>query len=458
MAIRQVTQLNQGKRTAGVDGKASLNHRERFQLAEGLAANVFDWQHQGLREIPIPKKDGTTRMLKVPTIRDRAWQCLVKYAMEPAHEATFHKNSYGFRPGRGCWDAQSQIFLMLSKNSLKKNILELDIEKCFDRIDHSYLLKKTICPQSIKTGLLRCLSAGTKPGFVQGTPQGGVISPLLANVALNGIEDCGKIRRVGGKVARFCVRYADDMVFILPDSIDPKAVLAEVTEALIPMGLNVKQSKTHIVHSTTGFDFLGWNFRVKPRGKTVITPAKANYRAFYKKVKAIILHSNLPVSVQASALAQTIRGWWNYHRYCKMTGSAFSLWGLNNAYFYWLTKKTKLTVDERIEATKKAFNNCGYRQNGHVKVKGDRTPFDGDFIYWSKRNSKFYDGFREAVLKKQGHLCAKCGLSFVGNERLELHHKDGNHQNWRRLTSLCCTSLAMTTRTLETQSQYCRPL
>jgi retron-type reverse transcriptase len=99
LAVRQVTQLNAGKKTAGIDGKASLNHFERLNLSQWLRDHANNWEHQGLREIPIPKKDGKTRILKVPTIADRAWQCLVKYAMEPAHEATFHARSYGFRPG-----------------------------------------------------------------------------------------------------------------------------------------------------------------------------------------------------------------------------------------------------------------------------------------------------------------------------------------------------------------------
>ena len=99
LAVRQVTQLNAGKKTAGVDGKKSLNFRERLELIELLKASGDDWKHQPLRSIPIPKKDGTTRMLKIPTIADRAWQCLAKYALEPAHEATFHAKSYGFRPG-----------------------------------------------------------------------------------------------------------------------------------------------------------------------------------------------------------------------------------------------------------------------------------------------------------------------------------------------------------------------
>jgi RNA-directed DNA polymerase len=203
LAIRQVTQLNNGKKTAGIDGKANLNFKQRFELANLLKAEAFKWKHQKLREIPIPKKNGTTRMLKIPTIHDRAWQKLVHYALEPAHEATFHARSYGFRTGRSAHDAQKMLFLNLSKsaNGTNKRILELDLEKCFDRIRHSQIMEKIILPQSVKTGIWRCLKKGTNPQFPeQGTPQGGCISPTLANIALNGIE---KIHNI--------IRYADDV-------------------------------------------------------------------------------------------------------------------------------------------------------------------------------------------------------------------------------------------------------
>ena len=185
LAVRQVSQLNTGKKTAGIDGVKSLNFKQRFALAERLL-KAYDWKHSKLREIPIPKKDGTTRMLKVPTMADRAWQCLVKYALEPAHEALFHARSYGFRPGRSAHDAQKILLLNLKsdKNGLNKRILELDIEKCFDRINHTSIMERIIAPQTIKTGIWRCLKAGVNPEFPeQGTPQGGVESPLLANVA-----------------------------------------------------------------------------------------------------------------------------------------------------------------------------------------------------------------------------------------------------------------------------------
>ena len=231
LAIRQVTQLNTGKKTAGIDGKLALNFKERFELEEELRLKAKNWKHQGLREIPIPKKDGTKRILKVPTISDRAWQCLAKYALEPAHEATFHARSYGFRTGRGAHDAQKQLFnnLNSSCNGINKRIIELDIKKCFDRISHTSIMGNLIAPTAIKQGIFRCLKAGTNIGFPeQGTPQGGVVSPLLANIALNGIEEIHK-----------SIRYADDMVIILKPQDDAQKILEKIKQFLAARGMEI---------------------------------------------------------------------------------------------------------------------------------------------------------------------------------------------------------------------------
>ncbi len=139
LATRQVTQLNTGRKTAGVDGKKALEPSQRLALYEVLVKNWKQWKHQPLRRVYIPKADGTKRGLGLPTISDRAYQCLLKYALEPAAEAQFNARSYGFRPGRGCHDVQRQVFNNLNGGSAKgisKRILELDIEKCFDKIDH----------------------------------------------------------------------------------------------------------------------------------------------------------------------------------------------------------------------------------------------------------------------------------------------------------------------------------
>ncbi len=314
LAIRQVTQLNQGKRTAGVDGKTCLSWQQRFELLQELSTHVFTWQHSKLRKIPIPKKDGSKRTLKVPTIADRAWQCLVKYALEPAHEACFHAQSYGFRPGRSTWDAQKMIFQKLRSrsNGRDKTILELDIEKCFDRIGHSALLKQIMAPQSIKSALLRCLQAGTSVEFPkQGVPQGGIVSPVLANIALNGVENIGAYRKTG--IRRYpCIRYADDMVFVLNPDQDAAEILEQVKDFLAVRGLNIKASKTRTVAATEGFDFLGWHFKVQRNGKFRCIPSKDNFRTFRQKAKSIINNSNYGAKVKAKLLAPLVRGWRNY--------------------------------------------------------------------------------------------------------------------------------------------------
>ena len=241
---------------------------------------------------------------------DRAWQCLAKYALEPAHEATFHSRSYGFRPGRSAHDAQKYLCLNLSRrvDGIKKRVIELDIEKCFDRISHRTIMKRLIAPSSLKLGIFRCLKAGVDAAFPdQGTPQGGVVSPLLANVALNGIENIHP-----------SVRYADDMVLFLKPQDDADAVLERVRYFLADRGMNISAEKTRVTASTDGFDFLGWHFQVQANGKFRSKPSVENFKAFRQKVKHIVNHSNYGAKVKASKLAPIVRGWRNYHRHCKM--------------------------------------------------------------------------------------------------------------------------------------------
>ncbi|MEB3281826.1 MAG: reverse transcriptase domain-containing protein [Lyngbya sp.] len=437
LAVRQVTQLNKGKKTAGIDGKKSLSFKQRFELIELLQKYVFNWKHQGLRECPIPKSDGTKRILKMPTINDRAWQCLIKYAIEPAHEAHFHERSYGFRPGRSAHDCQKMLFNNLSslKNGHRKYILEMDIDKCFDRIDQKDLLNRVICPKSIQMCLWRCLKADVNPEMYKdyedsyGVPQGSIISPLLANISLDGIEKLGN-----------CIRYADDLVFI----IDPKkyksfesigditrTIQMEVQSFLQIRGLETKPSKTRLVHSTDGFDFLGWHFYVqKNNSKFRSVPSEKNFKAFKKKVKFIVNNSTYGAKVKAEKLSSVVRGWRNYHRHCQMDGSRFSLWDIDERTRKVFIKEKKVNKHMAVKLVNKAFPKVSWSENRHINVEGKRSPFDGDIVYWSKRNSKLYDGMTAKALKRQDHKCEHCGLAFVDDEKVELHHKDGNHNNW----------------------------
>lgn len=423
LAIRQVTQLNAGKKTAGIDGKASLNFAERLALADTLSEHCNHWKHQGLREIPIPKKDGTKRILRVPTLADRAWQCLAKYALEPAHEATFHGRSYGFRPGRCAQDAQRVLFLHLNQrcNGINKRVIELDIEKCFDRISHKSIMENLIAPTGIKLGIFRCLKAGTQVGFPdQGTPQGGVVSPLLANIALNGIEEIHP-----------SVRYADDMVIILKPGEDATQVLEEVRRFLAQRGMKVSERKTRITATINGFDFLGWHFKSQKNGKFCSKPSVANYDTFRKKIKAIVNNSSDGARGKAQKLAPVVRGWRNYHRHCNMKGARNSLWPLEHRTFKVFNTEKKLNRQSSTKLIRQAFPAVPYSTNRYVNVRGSKSPFDGDMVYWSRRNSKVYDSRTHKALKRQHHSCKACGLKFVGDERIHLHHVDGNHQNWQ---------------------------
>ena len=447
LAIRQVSQLNAGKKTAGIDGKKSLSFMERFNLEELLKVSSGNWKHQGLREIPIPKKDGTTRMLKIPTIADRAWQCLAKYALEPAHEVTFHARSYGFKTGRSAHDAQKYIFdnLCSRANGIEKRVIELDIEKCLRLINHSAIVDELIAPKGLKLGIFRCLKAGVNPEFPeQGTPQGGVVSPLLANIALNGIESIHRYhissregRRITPKtsakqIVEPSVRYADDMVIILRPEDDATEILERISEFLRNRGMNVSQKKTKVTAATDGFDFLGWHFKVQKNGKFRSTPSVENFKAFRKKVKHIVNNSNYGATTKADKLAPVVRGWRNYHKFCKMDGSRNSLSCIRKRAYTVFNKETKQNRYSSKKLLDKAFPTVSYSENKHVSVKGTKSPYDGDTAYWSERNSKLYDGETSIALKKQNHKCASCGLKFIDEERVHLHHRDGNHANWKK--------------------------
>lgn len=423
LAIRQITQLNKGKKTAGIDGVKSLDFSQRFQVLFQLQ-NIKDWEPRELRRIPIPKKNGKVRILSVPTIFDRIWQCLVKYALEPAHEATFHAKSYGFRTGRGAHDAQKVMFLNLSSvaRGYEKRVIELDIKKCFDRISHNSIIKQLMATSGMKQGIYRSLKAGVFPEFPeQGTPQGGVFSPLLANIALNGIENIHP-----------SIRYADDMVLFLKPKDDAEKVLRKVKEFLAKRGMEISEEKTKITPATTGFDFLGWHFKVQKNGKFRSTPSEENFKAFQKKIKEIINNSNYGAETKAQKLAPIVRGWRNYHRFCKMDGSRFSLWYIQKRAETIFRKQKTVNRNNSVELVNRAFPAVSYSENKFVNVKGDKSPFDGDLTYWSQRNSKLYNGYTVSLLKEQNHTCSICGHILMSDEDVELHHLDGNHHNWKK--------------------------
>ena len=417
LAVRHVTQLNTGKRTPGIDGIANLNDAERIQLVEELQGKSQNWNHSEVRRIFIPKKSGDKRPLGIPMIADRAWEALIKLTLEPAAEAYFHPRSYGFRPGRSAWDAAQDIFNSTRSQATQFSgkILELDIEKCFDRIDHKYLMQEICLPKQYKMGVWRALKAGAMVGYVredtiEGTPQGGVFSSLLANIALHGIEDIGK-----------CIRYADDMIFIIQKNENPEEMRKQIDQELLKRGLNVKESKTKLTNMADGFDFLGFHFKRigKPAVKSKRFPVKDWLKETKKKINQII---KLPLSdkVKAGEIYRICRGKIQYYKYCDLSEVMGQWWKLNNKIY----KRFGIVIPS-----------LNYSSTGHIKIKGDKSPFDGDTTYWVNRMNKKYDGTRRKLVKSQDTKCSICNLRLRVTDEIHVHHvnKDRSDNRWQNL-------------------------
>ena len=325
LAVRRVTE-NTGKKTPGVDQEVWDTPEKKTQAVQALRRRGY--QSQPLRRVYIPKSDGKTmRPLGIPTMKDRAMQALYLLALDPVAETTADNNSYGFRQQRSCADAIGQCYLAL-KIATTEWVLEGDIKSCFDRISHDWLLAHVPMDRAI---LQKWLRSGYMEKHVlhettDGTPQGGIISPVLCNWALDGLERLLKekyptgtrLKSLGGKYpAVNCIRYADDFVItgktkeLLEGEIKPL-----VEQFLRKRGLELSPTKTVVTQVTQGFDFLGQNVRRYPNGKLLIKPSKKNVKRFLAGIRETIKAAlGKSAADLINELNPKIRGWANYHRH-----------------------------------------------------------------------------------------------------------------------------------------------
>jgi len=319
VAVKRVTE-NRGKNTSGVDGETWNTPEQKAKAVNSLKRRGY--QPQPLRRVKIPKANGKLRPLGIPTLRDRAMQALHLLGLQPIAETKADHNSYGFRPERACRDAAAQCFAALVSKNSAPWVLDADISGCFDNISHDWLLAnipmdKTVLRKWLKSGFVE---KGNWFPTQAGTPQGGIASPTLANMALDGLEielaahfgaKTSK-KRWKGKVN--FIRYADDFVITgaTKETLEQAKLIVE--DFLRDRGLSLSTEKTKMVHIDEGFDFLGWNFR-KYGGKLLIKPAKKNVQAFLRKIRLIIKENR--TAKQENVIRQLnplIRGWANYHR------------------------------------------------------------------------------------------------------------------------------------------------
>jgi len=327
LSVRRVTEVNAGRKTAGIDGEVVLNPEAKAELVTWIQRNSEPGHARPVRRVYIPKAGGKKRPLGIPVIRERVQQARVVNALEPEWEARFEPRSYGFRPGRGCQDAIAAIYQVAKgANPHRRWALDADLAAAFDRIDHDHLLTQlgAFPARELIAGWLKSgvLESGRFTPTEEGVPQGGVISPLLLNVALHGMEQAAGVRyKVTGVDAGrvmpnspMLIRYADDLVALCHSRHEAEQIKAKLAEWLAPRGLAFNEDKTQIVPLEDGFDFLGVTVR-RQSDKLLIKPSKAAVRRIRERLRTemrALRGANAPAVLHR--LNPIVRGWSAYYR------------------------------------------------------------------------------------------------------------------------------------------------
>jgi len=476
LAVRKVTHDNAGKKTPGIDGKVIKSPNEKFKLSRHLQ---LDGKSSSIRRTYILKPDGSQRPLNIPTIEDRAKQMLAYLALCPQWEAQFEGESYGFRPGRSVLDAVENIWLGISKKP--KWVLDADISKCFDRINHKYLLDKSNTYPEMRKQLRAWLKVGILDGedyaFPEmGTPQGGVISPLLANIALHGLRASldSYINTLGGhrpnnRQALTFVRYADNFVLMYPDKDVLENLVNELQKFLKPIGLELNSKKTRMVHtfelhdSPPGFTFLGFDIVQKKKWVkmrdavtkrksnqsfiTLITPSKEGVKRHKLKILEIIRqYRGASQERLIQKLNPVIQGWAISKR-TQISAKTFQALDMYLFVHLWKWARKRHPKMPKYKLKEKYWHKQGKRNwvfgvktnddinlmiqyhskifiKRYAKVKGTASPFDGNLIYWAKRTGKnpLIPAIKARLIQEQKGLCGICGKSFLPDDIIERDH------------------------------------
>jgi RNA-directed DNA polymerase len=464
LAVRRVTE-NQGKNTPGVDG-------EIWDTPTKKATAVHNLKPRGYKPLPlkrvyIPKSNGKQRPLGIPTMTDRAMQALYLLSLEPVAETKADLNSYGFRPQRSTADAIEQCFKTLAGKHMAEWILEGDIKACFDRISHEWLLaniptEKAILKKWLKAGFME---QGVLHPTDEGTPQGGIISPVLANMALDGLEKRLIERFHTTQQVRFrnkvnFVRYADD--FIITGSnkeVLESEVLPLVRDFMQERGLELSLEKTRITHIEEGFDFLGQNVR-KFDGVLLIKPSKRSIKSLLDKVREIIKANKAATAGNLILqLNPIIKGWANYHQHVcsKRTFSSIDH-AIFKALWQWAVRRhshkgLRWIKDKyfKVVGGQKWVFTGEFRSEGgnpkiirlasaartpirrHVKIRNEANPYDPAWeMYFEHRlGVKMENNLRGSykllnLWRSQNGICPVCGQKIT-----EITGWHGHHIVWR---------------------------
>jgi retron-type reverse transcriptase len=400
LAIREVTQLSFNKKISGVDGKTTLNFLERFELNEYLRRNWNNWKPQSLRKRCVFDLNENLISETISTISDRSWQVLIKFALEPVHEAFFHPFNFGFRYNVPIYKVQQAILLNLSNISFssKKRILKVELNCNFSIFNYDYLMKKLIAPRNIKLGIFRLLELGFNLHFPENECQISTFSSLLLNVMLNGVENVHN-----------CVRYGYYMLFFLRPMDNEKILANQILSLLYTRGIKKNSSKFLLVSNTKGFDFLGWHFKFSEKVKNGISaiPSLNNYQFFLNRVKRIVNNSNYGSVVKASKLYPVIKNWREYHKYSDLRSLSYSLFFVKKHAFSAFNSESKQDFysSKRLLfksfLVSESFNTVSKKYNFHIL-----NCFSFGHLTFLSESSNFFN-------KINLYFCVHCGMKCI---------------------------------------------
>lgn len=438
LAVRRVTQENRGKKTAGIDKQIVLTPKGRMRLVHQMLEHKA-WQVNPVKRVYIPKASGK-RPLGIPTIKNRTAQAIVKNALEPSWEAQFEANSYGFRPGRSCHDAIEQCWLRLNRKSKCRWVLDADIKGAFDNISHCFILDaigrlpgRELIKQWLKAGYVE---QEVFNATATGVPQGGIISPLLANVALDGMEELSRKAGLG------LIRYADDFVITAQTKEELLQFKPDLEAWLAKRGLMLHPEKTRIVHISDGFNFLGFNIR-QYKGKCLFKPQKEKVLDFLRRLRKWLKgHRSVKPREVIAVLNPILRGWANYYRHASSKDTYayvdYRLWRMlwnwclrrhSNKSKSWVKQRYFASShgrDWRFSATTKdssghtvdmaVMNITTIKIRRHVKVRGTASPDDPLLEeYWQNRKSKRWYSDQTVAALNECRLGLECSSRLRGN-------------------------------------------